>query len=100
MISNPQPFHPNWYPSRLWCYGYWDMAESLGLHIVRMLRTLQFDEEITNENSAANSDANVWYVKNKASHLFPCDTQILPDPTKTKFKINSGGKGGKKFNIR
>src|SRR4051812_21225455 len=51
MLSQPQPFHPNWWPQGLFCYGSWTMEESLGDHILRMIRTLQFDPEITNPKS-------------------------------------------------
>lgn len=81
MESTPQPFHPNWYAHKLWCCGSWFVSEALGDHVIRMVKTLQFDQEITNENSPANIDAKDWYVANKRSGLFPCDRQKLPDPT-------------------
>lgn len=95
MISSPQPFHPNWYKNSKWCYGTWNMSEGLGHHVIRMIRTLQYDKEITNENSPANTDANKWYMENKNSNLFPCDNQVLPDPTKGGFSTG----GNKKFKI-
>jgi len=91
MLSKPQPFHPNWYVAGNWCHGSWSMSESLGTFVIRMIRTLQFDLEITNEHSPANTAANHWYKRNKASGLFPCDRQTLPDPTSDKkktFRIN------------
>lgn len=98
MISDPQPFHPNWFTNRRWCYGTPDVSEGLGHHVLRMIKTLQYDLDITNENSPANGDANRWYVSNKSSGLFPCDTTVLPDPTKSKFNIKSSGT--KKFVIK
>ena len=82
MITSPQPFHPNWYTSKKWCYGSWDLSESLGHHVIRMIRTLQFDLDITNEHSPANGAANSWFISHRESGIFPCDTQVLPDPTK------------------
>lgn len=84
MESDPQPFHPNWYTHKLWCCGMWFTSESLGDHVIRMVKTLQYDLDITNEFSPANVDAKEWYVKNKHSGLFPCDHQKLPDPTTSK----------------
>jgi ubiquitin-protein ligase len=81
MTTRPQPYHPNWYANGRWCYGTWDIAEGLGHYVVRMLRTLQFDEEITNPGSAANGDARDWYVANQRRGAFPTDRQMLPDPT-------------------
>lgn len=80
MESSP-PFHPNWFSDRHWCYGSWRVGEALGDHVIRMVKTLQFDPEITNENSPANIDANNWYMSRKNSGLFPCDRTRLPDPS-------------------
>lgn len=100
MISTPYPFHPNWFTSGRWCYGTWIMSESLGHHIIRMIRTLQYDTEITNEHSPANGTANDWYVSQRNRGLFPCDTTTLPDPTKMRFNTNEGSVVVKpKFNI-
>ena len=89
MITRPQPYHPNWYREGKWCYGSWDIAEGLGHHVVRMMRTLQFDKEITNPDSPTSSTIRDWYVDNLDSGWFPCDTQVLPDPTKSKFEIQT-----------
>jgi len=97
MISTPQPYHVNWFSDGKWCYGTWDKSEGLGEHIVRMVRTLQFDPEITNVHSAANSGAGSWYSNNIDKGLFPCDLQVLPDPTKSKFQIHTVAK--KKFQV-
>lgn len=99
MVSDPVIFHPNWwFNNRTWCYGSWFMSEGLGHHVIRMLRTLQFDPDITNEGSAANSDANTWYLVNRGGNIFPCDKQTLPDPMKSKFEIQNPVK--KKFIIQ
>jgi ubiquitin-protein ligase len=87
MVSQPGAFHPNWWPDKRWCHGLWDLSESLGHFIIRMIRTLQFDPIITNENSPANGDANDWYLLHRNEGLFPCDRQSLPDPTKSRFEI-------------
>jgi hypothetical protein len=81
MITRPAPFHPNWWESGKWCYGTWMPSESLGNFVIRMIKTLQFDQSITNPESPANRDANVWYLSNKYSGWFPCDKQQPPDPT-------------------
>ena len=87
MVTRPQPFHPNWFTTGRWCYGTWEISEGLGHFVVRLLRTLQFDDEITNPNSPANRDANTWYLANRTRGLFPPDRQVLPDPTKARFEI-------------
>lgn len=92
MQSNPQPYHPNWYTDRHWCYGTWNISEGLGHHVIRMIRTLQFDLDITNPNSSANPEAKQWFLNNLNSGIFPCDRQVLPDPTKRRFEIKEKGK--------
>jgi hypothetical protein len=81
MLSRPLPFHPNWWPSGMWCYGTWWVYESLGAHIVRMIQTLQFDPEITQGGHRANGQAADWYNANRTCNWFPCDRTPLPDPT-------------------
>ena len=80
MESSP-PFHPNWFDDSHWCYGSWRVGEALGDHVIRMIKTLQFDPAITNENDAANENAKAWYIAKKRSGLFPCDRTRLPDPS-------------------
>ena len=87
MVTRPKPFHPNWYPDGRYCYGSWDIAEGLGHHIVRMIRTLQFDPEITDPNSPADGSARDYYVANARSGQFPTDQQVLPDPTTGRFVV-------------
>jgi ubiquitin-protein ligase len=98
MRTTPPPFHPNWYLNGRWCFGSWDLSEGLGHHVIRMIRTLQFDPDITNTNSPANGDASSWYTSNKNREFFPPDRTILPDPTKSKFSIQSSVK--KKFDVQ
>lgn len=81
MQTKPAPFHPNWWTSGRWCYGTWLVYESLGAHVVRMIQTLQYNEDITNPESPANSVARKWYLANKDKGYFPCDRTPLPDPT-------------------
>ena len=107
MLTKPQPFHPNWYSSGIWCYGSWDFSESLGHHVIRMIQTLQFDLDITNQNSPANSEANSWFKTNQGIGLFPCDNTVLPDPTQKKVfkptqkkKFELVNKPCKKFEIK
>lgn len=98
MRTSPPPFHPNWYSNGNWCYGSWDVSEGLGHHVVRMIRTLQFDLEITNPDSPANASASDWFESNQNKGLFPCDTTVLPDPTKSRFTVKT--KTPPKFNIQ
>jgi ubiquitin-protein ligase len=98
MTSDPVVFHPNWYKRKTWCFGSWNPLEGLGHLVIRMLRTLQYDPNITNEESPANWDAKEWYLANRHRNLFPCDRQILPDPMKSKFEIQTITK--KKFEIQ
>jgi|CXWL01.1.fsa_nt_gi ubiquitin-protein ligase len=99
MVSDPGVFHPNWFTYKTWCPGFWRFSEGLGLHVIRMLRTLQYDLVITNKNSAANRDAKSWYEANCHRNLFPCDTQNLPSPLKAKkFEVQTPA--NKKFDIQ
>lgn len=100
MTSVPLVFHPNWWPPprRYWCHGVWDFSEGLGHHVVRMIRTLQYDAVITNEGSAANGAANDWYRRHRNEGIFPCDRQTLPDPSKSKFEVQPIIR--KKFEVR
>ncbi len=97
MITRPQPYHPNWYREGKWCYGNWGIAEGLGHHVVRMMKTLQFDKDITNPESATSSVIRDWYVEHLNSGWFPCDKTVLPDPTKSRFEIQKQAK--RKFSI-
>ncbi len=98
MQSDPQPFHPNWYLDRHWCHGSWNISEGLGHHVIRMIRTLQFDLEITNPEDAANFAASKWFLANRSKGLFPCDQKVLPDPSKGRFSVKNRGRP--KFNVR
>ncbi len=88
MLTRPQPYHPNWWSDGRWCSGdTWTPVESLGSFVLRMVRTLQFDREITNPASPANSQAANWYRQRLARGLFPCDRSVLPDPDHSRFEI-------------
>ncbi|MBS9783464.1 MAG: hypothetical protein KGV46_02805 [Pasteurella sp.] len=100
MITTPYVFHPNFFTSGRWCYGSWVISEGLGRHVVRMLKTLSYDLDVTNENSPANSSANRWYLEKRNSGLFPCNSTTLPDPTKNRFEPKSVNKPKKKFVIK
>jgi ubiquitin-protein ligase len=101
METKPPPFHPNWWPDGRWCEGTWQESESLGMFIVRMVRTLQYDKQITHEDDAANIDAAAWYRTKKQSNLFPCDTSALPDPKAEdlEFTVNQSSSAKKSFQI-
>jgi ubiquitin-protein ligase len=94
MITRPFVFHPNWYKDGKWCFGSWNIGEGLADHVLRMIRTLQYDLDITNEHSPANSYANAFYTNKRRSGIFPCDKATLPIPSqleiepKKKFVIN------------
>lgn len=82
MLSKPYPFHTNWFRNGAWCYGSGShCTEGLGNFVVRLIQTLQFDENLIDTTSAANLTAANWYKKNKnVPGLFPCDTTKLPQP--------------------
>ena len=88
--GDPKPFHPNWFRDGRWCYGTWLFHESLGQHVLRMIQTLQYDPQITDEDDPANFNAKTWYLEHKGSGIFPCDQTALPDPTTGRIKIKSG----------
>ncbi len=99
MLDRPQPYHPNWWDDGTWCLGDdWDPEESLGYAVLRMIRTLQFDPDITNPKSAANSYAARWYQESLHKNLFPCDRSVLPDPDHNLFNLQQSQRG--KFQIR
>jgi len=93
MKSSQQPFHPNWWPDGRWCEGSWAMSEGLGDYVIRMVKTLQFDPDITNEHSPANGDAKIWYILRKNSGIFPCDRTKLPDPSTSNSGMMVGNSG-------
>lgn len=97
MVSDPVVFHPNWWRHKHWCYGTWVYTEGLGHYVIRMIRTLQYDPVITNVTSAANREANDWYIEHRYETFLPCDTQLLPDPTRSKFVIQAPVK--RKFEV-
>lgn len=99
MVTHPVIFHPNWYTSdSRWCYGTWNISEGLGHHVIRMIKTLQFDLDITNPNSPANRGAKKWFLERFNSGIFPCDKKTLPDPTKQKMTISTNSIR-KKFSV-
>lgn len=92
-------YHPNWYPNGMWCSGRYSMLEGLGDFVIRMVRTIQYDLDITNRRGHDNrAEEFSWFLSNLESGLFPCDTTILPDPTKKKMIINTPVK--KNFDIK
>ena len=99
MSSLPIVYHPNWWEDGLWCYGTWFRSEALGDHVIRMVKTLQYDTDITNEDSPANWEASRWYVANGNKGYFPCDKTNLPDPTidPTAASVPSSASPGRGF---
>ncbi|PIY10465.1 MAG: hypothetical protein COZ18_05950 [Flexibacter sp. CG_4_10_14_3_um_filter_32_15] len=91
LLDEPFVYHPNWFKNGRWCYGTWEMSEGLGRHMIRMIRTLQYDMEITNEHSPANEEARNWYLRMRNSGIFPCDKQEMPDPTKERAAKKTSG---------
>ncbi len=81
IAAPPLPFHPNWWVNGQWCFGKWAPGVSLGEHVIRMVRTLQFDPVFTDPGSAANVEAAHWWISVQHRGWFPCDRQVLPDPT-------------------
>jgi len=77
----PLPFHPNWFTSGHWCYGDWAPGDGLGFHVIRMVRTLQFEPGMTNLGSIANFEAASWWQSVQNRRYFPSDRQRLPDFT-------------------
>ena len=83
MVS-PVIFHPNWSSGWGWCSGHWSMTEALGDFVIRMVKTLQFDPDITNPHGTGYSAADKWYSANLQKGIFPCDKTVLPDPSSSK----------------
>ena len=79
--SMPQPWHPNWYKSGTWCFGYWTKEESLANYIYRCAKTIQFNEEFTDAkiDAAANKEAVPFWNANRGKiGIIPSDTKRLP----------------------
>lgn len=79
--SMPQPWHPNWYRSGTWCFGFWTREESLVNYIYRCAKTIQFDDKFTaaTAKDAANKDALAFWNSNKGKlGIIPSDTKKLP----------------------
>nr|VFK45976.1 MAG: Ubiquitin-protein ligase [Candidatus Kentron sp. TC] len=95
MLSSPYVYHPNWYTDGRWCHGSWNSSESLGDFVIRMIKTLFFDEEITNPGNSANGEAKNWYQNSRNKRYLPKPPAGYPDPTavptfkvKRKFKVS------------
>jgi len=78
----PLPYHPNWFPNGVWCHGNWAPGDNLAFHIIRMVRTLQFEPAMTNLDSPANGAATQWWRAVQHRGWFPTDRQPLPDPSR------------------
>lgn len=87
MLTLPVPFHPNWFVGGLWCGGLWNPEEGLAAHVLRMVKTLQFDPEVSNPSSPAYPEAAAWFRRHQRSGFFPCDRTPLPDPTPNRVHL-------------
>lgn len=74
MTSRPEPYHPNWWSDGRWCFGgpsSWDPETDLVDHILRMVRTLKFDLEVSNPQSATDNEKARWYCDMRDKGKFP-----------------------------
>ena len=83
MLSLPPVFHPNWYSRGVYCPSEpWDPDCSLKDHVLRMLRTLQYEPSVIQADAPANCKALDWYMKNRdRTELFPSDKTQLSENT-------------------
>ena len=106
MITRPQPYHCNWWANGTFCYGTYNPAEKLGDRLIRLMRTLQFDPEITYTGSPTPDNiingvrADSWYKSKINSGLFPCDRTQLPDPSRATFVIKKPPQSSTTFIIK
>lgn len=78
-VSNPPPFHVNWFTNGRWCSGSWSPEEPLVNYVLRAARTLRNDPELVDVNSAANGAAIAfWEARKNNKRMVPCDTKTLP----------------------
>ncbi len=77
-MLEPRIFHPNWYPSGRYDCGRFMPTESLGCFVIRMIRTIQFEDEVINPHSSSNTEAAKWYLENQDNGIFPTDNIDLP----------------------
>ncbi len=72
-------FHPNVYSDLRICLGsYWTLTETLPELVIRIGKIIQYQSDITNLGSPANSTAKNWAASNNSR--FPVDNQT--------FKVN------------
>jgi len=66
-------WNPNVYPSKKWCFGNWNITETLEFFVERLMKVIALDPTIINEHSPANPEAANWYVllKGRQPKLFP-----------------------------
>lgn len=79
--SMPQPWHPNWYKSGTWCFGFWAKEESLVSYLYRCAKTIQFSPAFTDArpDAAANREAVAFWNANLGRDgVIPSDTKELP----------------------
>lgn len=69
-------YHPNVWPDSRVCLGsYWTMGETLPQLVLRIGDIIQYQTDITNLGSPANSTAKDWAKSNM--HRFPIDKQTF-----------------------
>tara|TARA_R110002096_G_scaffold318022_4_gene512402 strand:- start:1061 stop:1654 length:594 start_codon:yes stop_codon:yes gene_type:complete len=85
MVTRPAPYHPNWWRDGRWCEGAgsWDSEIDLVDHVVRMVRTLEFDTEVSNPESYTDGDAEKakWFCKMRDSGRLPVARTPKPNLT-------------------
>jgi len=72
ILSNPI-FHPNWWTNGMWSHGAWTPSETLGMFIIRMAMSIQFEPHFMDFASSSNHKASQWVQENLHSSWFPCD---------------------------
>ena len=83
MLNLPPVFHPDWYSKGTYCPREpWRPDRSLKDHVLRMLKSLQYDPSEQDTDSPANYKALDWYRKNRDNTAwFPSDRTPLTENT-------------------
>jgi ubiquitin-protein ligase len=83
MLNLPPVFHPDWYSKGTYCPREpWRPDCPLKDHVLRMLRTLQYEPSEADTDSPANYKALDWYRKNRDNTAwFPSDSTPLTENT-------------------
>ena len=83
MLSLPPVFHPSWYSRGVYCpTDPWEPDCPLKDHVMKMLKTLQYEPSVIQAEAPANCKALDWYMKNRDdTALFPSDKTQLSENT-------------------